>query len=120
MNAIKQTLRRVRSSQPERDHAQDLAGFSREQARATARELGISLTDDHWRVIDVLREHYGEHGPAPSGRELSDMLDMRFAAEGGRRWLRRLFPDGPVSQGMQIAGLPVPPRSEDSGFGVAY
>jgi tRNA 2-thiouridine synthesizing protein E len=47
------------------------------------------------------------------------MLDMRFAHEGGRRWLRKLFPEGPVFQGMQIAGLPVPPHTEDAGFGTA-
>nr|WP_201091533.1 hypothetical protein [Thiocystis minor] len=33
--------------------------------------------------------------------------------------MRRLFPQGPVTQGMRFAGLPVPAHSEDEGFGTA-
>jgi len=101
------------------DREQELAGWSREDGRRKAEELGIELTDAHWEVVDLLRAHYLEHGEPQSGRELSDMLDEHFADQGGRRYLRRLFPEGPVFQGLQIAGLPVPPYTEDEGFGVA-
>jgi len=45
------------------------------------------------------------------------MLDIEYAEQGGRKYLRRLFPEGPVAQGMRIAGLPVPPHTENEGFG---
>ena len=47
------------------------------------------------------------------------MLDEHYAEQGGRKYLRRLFPQGPVAQGMRIAGLPVPPHTEDEGFGIS-
>jgi tRNA 2-thiouridine synthesizing protein E len=120
MSDIKQVIENPDTSSPmQADRERDLEDWSRDRAQEKAAELGISLTDDHWAVIDVLREHYRDQGLAPDGRELGDLLDTRFAEEGGRRWLRKLFPEGPVFQGMQIAGLPVPPHTEDAGFGTA-
>lgn len=120
MADIKQVIENSDTSSPKRvDRERELEDWSPEQARHKAEELGIQLTDDHWRVIDGLRAHYLEHGLPRSGRDLGDMLDERFAEKGGRRYLRKLFPEGPVFQGLQIAGLPVPPHTEDAGFGVA-
>jgi len=120
MSDSKQVMENPDTSSPvQADRERDLADWSRAWATDKALELGITLTEAHWAVIDALREHYREHGLADDGRDLGDLLDSRFAHEGGRRWLRRLFPGGPVFQGMQIAGLPVPPHTEDSGFGTA-
>ena len=46
-----------------------------------------------------------------------EMLNEVFAGHGGRKYLWRLFPGGPVTQGLRIAGLPLPPHSGDKGFG---
>lgn len=120
MADIKHVIENPDTSSPLRaDRQQDLAEWSPEEGRRKAAELGVELGDEHWEVIDLLREHYLEHGMPESGRVVSDMLDTHFADRGGRRHLRRLFPEGPVLQGMQIAGLPVPPYTEDEGFGVA-
>jgi tRNA 2-thiouridine synthesizing protein E len=89
------------------------------QAQKTAEAEGIELTAAHLEVVQSLRDHYLEHGIAKSGRNLGDMLDDKFASQGGRKYLRVLFPRGPVAQGMRIAGLPVPANSEDDGFGTA-
>jgi len=101
------------------DRESEIADWTDDDARGKAHELGIELGDEHWEVVNLLRDHYLEHGPAESGRTLSDLLNEHFADRGGRRHLRRLFPEGPVLQGLQIAGLPVPPHTEDEGFGVA-
>lgn len=45
------------------------------------------------------------------------MLDIEYAEQGGRKYLHRLFPECPVAQGMRSAGLPVPPHTENEGFG---
>jgi tRNA 2-thiouridine synthesizing protein E len=94
-----------------------MSNWSEGQAQQTAKEEGIELTDAHMNVVQLLRDFYHEYGEVKSGRELGDMLDKLFASEGGRKYLRDLFPAGPVAQGMRIAGLPVPPHSEDDGFG---
>ncbi|WP_200241298.1 TusE/DsrC/DsvC family sulfur relay protein [Thiohalocapsa halophila] len=120
MTDIRQVIENPDTSSPvEADRERDLADWSPEWAKQKAEALGVTLTDEHWAVIDMLREYYREHGLVHDGRELGDMLDQRFADVGGRRWLRKLFPEGPVFQGMQIAGLPVPRHTEDEGFGTA-
>lgn len=120
MADIREVIENPDTSSPKRvDRERKLEDWRPEQARQKAEELGLQLTDAHWQVIDALREHYLEHGLPQSGRDLSDMLDERFAEQGGRRYLRKLFPEGPVFQGLQIAGLPVPAYTEDAGFGVA-
>lgn len=101
------------------DRELEFQDWTRHQGERTAESLGIAMSDEHWQVIDSLRGHYLEHGMPASGRDLSDRLAAEFAAQGGRRHLRRLFPQGPVLQGLKIAGLPVPPHTEDEGFGVA-
>jgi tRNA 2-thiouridine synthesizing protein E len=118
MADIRQVIDNPDTSSPvDADRERDLADWSPDWARQKAEALGVSLSDEHWAVIDLLREHYRQHGMADSGRDLGDMLAERFEAQGGRRYLRKLFPEGPVFQGMQIAGLEVPPYTEDEGFG---
>ncbi len=85
--------------------------------REMATRDGIALTNEHLGVIECLRDYYFEFGEAEKGRDLEEMLDEIFAGHGGRKYLWHLFPNGPVSQGMRIAGLPVPPHTGDAGFG---
>jgi tRNA 2-thiouridine synthesizing protein E len=96
-----------------------LRDWNEAQARKIASEAGIELTDAHLQVVQSLREHYREHGPTVSGRQLSEMLYDAYASEGGKKYLYNLFPKGPVKQGMLIAGLPAPAYTEDAGFGTA-
>lgn len=96
-----------------------LEAWSEERAQQYAAQEGIDLTDEHWVVVYCLREYYRLNGPPGHGRELEDMLNNRFSTQGGRKYLRRPFPNGPVAQGMRIAGLPVPAHTEDAGFGTS-
>ena len=97
----------------------DLQGWDEEQGQLTAKREDIQLTDEHWEVVYCLRDYYLQYGPAKNGRELGDMLDNKFADRGGRKYLRRLFPNGPVAKGMRIAGLNVPPHTENEVFGTS-
>ena len=85
--------------------------------REMAVKEGIVLTNEHLGVIECLRDYFLEFGDAEKGRDLEDMLNEVFAGHGGRKYLWHLFPSGPVTQGMRIAGLPVPPHTGDKGFG---
>ena len=102
----------------ERTHREELLdGLDESHVRDMASKEGIDLTDEHLGVIECLRDYYLELGEADNGRDLEEMLDEIFDGHGGRKYLWTLFPGGPVSQGMRIAGLPVPPHSGDKGFG---
>ncbi len=105
------------TSQQRSNREVELRVWDEEQARKVARDEGVELTDAHLQVVQLLRDYYREQGMPENGRELGDMLDNAFASQGGRKYLHRLFPEGPVAQGMRFANLPVPEHSEDSGFG---
>lgn len=78
-----------------------------EQAKNIASKLDIELTGAHLQVVHSLREHYREHGESESGQQLTDMLDNAFASQGGKKYLYRLFSEGPVS--LRVCALPVYP-----------
>jgi tRNA 2-thiouridine synthesizing protein E len=87
--------------------------FAKRQAEAE----GIFLSDEHWAIINYLRERYRGHGDARSAREILRELEEKFSDGHGRGILYELFPGGPVSQASRIAGLPLPPYSSDPSFG---
>jgi tRNA 2-thiouridine synthesizing protein E len=120
MADIKKVIDNPDTSSPRRtDRERELDDWDEAQGQRIAEQENIELTAEHWDVVHCLREYYLDHGEPESGRVLSDMLDERYADQGGRKYLRRLFPQGPVGQGMRIAGLPVPAYTEDDGFGVS-
>ncbi|KAF0101469.1 MAG: tRNA 2-thiouridine synthesizing protein E [bacterium] len=94
--------------------------WSREIAEELARKEGLTLTEVHWRVMRALQEFYARHEePAMNARALHDALDEAFHADGGIKYLYRLFPEGPLAQGCMLAGLQAPGGSRDQGFGSA-
>lgn len=90
--------------------------WSRDAALDMARDEGLTLEADHWKVLGALQEYFNrnEH---PNIRELHDALDEAFHASGGMKRLYALFPGGPVAQGCRLAGLPVPAGAVDKSFG---
>ncbi len=91
-------------------------GWHLEDAKQHAAAMGIEMTDAHWDVIRALQHYFARH-EFPNRRELSDALEERFYQQGGRKYLYRLFPGGPVAQGTIIAGLAAPAGSVDKSFG---
>ena len=87
-------------------------------AEQVAAEEGLELGPDHWRLIRNLQEYHARHEDSGiSVRELKDALNEAFHQQGGIRYLHRLLPGGPVTQGSRLAGLPVPPGAIDPSFG---
>lgn len=76
-------------------------------ARLFAADEEILLTDDHWRVVRFIREWHGEHGVAPSSRDVDIFLKGNGAP---RNFLYELFPCGYVQQACKIAGMKSPVR----------
>lgn len=95
----------------------ELDPWSEEIAHKLAKQEGLELTPERMEVVRYLRDHYEECGPSTSGRVLLHCMEDEFTRQGGRPYLYRLFPGGPVSQGSRIAGLPLPAYSSDRSFG---
>ncbi len=101
-------------NQPSYPNAPD--DWSPETAVEHAKEEQIELTSDHWEELAALQEYYAKHERV-NLRELSDALEERFHAKGGKRYLFSLFPGGPIAQGCRLAGLEMPRGAVDQGFG---
>lgn len=100
------------TAQDNNRHLSGLSYWSIIVAYGLAAAEGIKLTDGHFEVIDYLREDYTRHGPRQHSGQLLDALERRFREYGGIRYVNQLFPHGPLSQAMKIAGLPLPEHRE--------
>ena len=94
--------------------------WSRNKSEQLAKHEGISLTDQHWHVIDYLRKTYLEHGLPRFARTTARALNRQFAAQGGNKYLYSLFAGGPVTQGSRLANLRAPACATDISFGTCY
>lgn len=87
-------------------------------ARDQAAREKLDLTTDHWVVISALQAYYAKTEEIDRNlREMHDMLEERFHAKGGMKYLYGLFPGGPIAQGCRLAGLKAPAIAVDKGFG---
>ena len=60
------------------------------------------LTEDHWKVINYLRDYYQKFGIAPMIRKLCKETGFTL------KYIYELFPSGPAKGACKIAGLPKP------------
>lgn len=80
------------------DHSQ----WNKEIAVAIAAEEGITLTDDHWKVLDYILSDYAEKGVIPGMRRINKVGGIPT------KELYALFPGGPIKKAARISGLPKP------------
>ncbi len=92
--------------------------WTREAAQETAKQEGLTPTDEHWEVIRALQNYYARHAEgAINMRELHDALDEKFHIRGGLKHLYEILPGGPIAQGCRLAGLKAPFMASDASFG---
>ena len=60
------------------------------------------LTEEHWKVVNYLREYYIEFGVAPMIRKLCKSTGFKLNK------IYELFPSGPAKGACKVAGLPKP------------
>jgi TusE/DsrC/DsvC family sulfur relay protein len=78
-------------------------------AAVMAKEDDCELTENHWEVINFLREYYEEYQIAPAVRVLTKAIGKKLGADkGNSKYLYELFPYGPAKQACKYAGLPKP------------
>lgn len=87
----------------------DASQWNEEIAAHMASKEGITLSDEHWEVINYSRKFYFEYGMAPMVRLLMKYMKEHCGPEkSSEDYLYKLFPQGPSRQGCRIAGLPEP------------
>jgi TusE/DsrC/DsvC family sulfur relay protein len=78
-------------------------------AEAMANAEDCKLTDEHWDIINFLREYYEEYQIAPAVRVLTKAVGKKLGKDkGNSKYLYELFPYGPGKQACKYAGLPKP------------
>ena len=87
----------------------NLSDWDEDVANELAKEEGIDMSDNHWEVVNFLREYYDEYQIAPAVRVLTKAIGKKLGPEkGNSKYLYELFPYGPAKQACKIAGLPKP------------
>ena len=93
------------------DYLLNLDDWNIELAQHIASLEQITMTDDHWEVVNFIREFYIEFNTSPAVRMLVKAVGKKLGAEkGNSRYLYSLFPKGPAKQATRIAGLPKPAK----------
>jgi tRNA 2-thiouridine synthesizing protein E len=82
--------------------------WDREVAAAIAAAEGLTLTQDHWDLIDFLRDAYFNHnGEQPNNRAILKAMQEKWTGRKvDNKTLFDLFPGNPSKQAGKIAGLP--------------
>ena len=76
-------------------------------ARALAEEEGVELTNEHFQVIEYLRDEYlNNGGNQPMERAILKDMGKRLGKKVTSKDMYKLFPKAPSKQGNKIAGLP--------------
>jgi TusE/DsrC/DsvC family sulfur relay protein len=77
--------------------------WSEALAEVIAKTEDVSeLTEDHWKVINYLRDYYQQFGIAPMIRKLCKETGYPL------KDIYEMFPSGPAKGACKIAGLPKP------------
>ena len=61
----------------------NLADWNKDIAEYIAAEEKVPLTDNHWEVINFLRDYYNEYQIAPAVRVLTKAIGKQFGEEKG-------------------------------------
>lgn len=80
----------------------DRAQWSREVAIELAKDEGIELTDEHWKVLDFIEKDFAEKQAVPGMRRMNKIGGITT------KDLYRLFPNGPIKKAARISGFPKP------------
>ena len=93
----------------EEGYLANLNDWNKDLAEAMATEDKINLSEDHWEIINFLREYYEEYQIAPAVRVLTKAVGKKLGKEkGNSKYLYELFPYGPGKQACKFAGLAKP------------
>ena len=81
----------------------DPAAWTRDLAVAFASDEGVTeVTEEHWKIIEYLRDYYQQFQVAPMVRKLCKETGVTL------KHMYELFPSGPAKGACKLSGLPKP------------
>jgi tRNA 2-thiouridine synthesizing protein E len=76
--------------------------WDEELARVLAEQIGLTLSDEHWKAIRFLRQDFADQGETATLRRVSTRAEIPV------KRLFALFPQKPAKKMAYVAGLPKP------------
>jgi len=93
----------------EEGYITNLPDWTPELAEVIAKSEEVEMGEEHWAVVNFLRDYYEEYQIAPAVRVLIKSIKKSMGPEvGNNKYMYELFPYGPAKQACKIAGLPKP------------
>jgi len=87
----------------------NLADWNKQIAVELAAQEKITLTDNHWEIIQLVRDFYQRYQHSPEMRPLVKFTQQQLGEKKGTSlYLLSLFPNSPAKLACKIAGLPRP------------
>lgn len=87
----------------------DLDEWDEAVAAALAQQETLSLSAEHWEILQLLRAFYSEFQLSPANRPLIKYVALKLGPEKGNSLhLNRLFNGTPAKLAAKLAGLPKP------------
>lgn len=87
-------------------HLQD---WTPKVAKLIATQEDITLTEQHWQIIELLRQFYQQFQLSPVNRPLAKYLSQHLGKEqASSLQLNLLFKGSPAKLAAKLAGLPKP------------
>jgi len=81
--------------------------WDKDVAMALAAIEGIELTQEHWDLLEYLRDEYqNNNNSQPMERQINKDMGKRWGKTITSKDLYKLFPLAPSKQGNRVAGLP--------------
>ena len=87
----------------------DLTDWSPAVAESLAEREEIRLSNEHWEILQLLRDFYAEFQLSPATRPLIKYVALKLGPDKGNSLhLNRLFNGTPAKLAAKLAGLPKP------------
>jgi len=87
----------------------ELGDWSEAVAEALAAQEELTLSAEHWEILQLLRAFYREFQLSPATRPLIKYVALKLGPEKGNSLhLNRLFKGTPAKLAAKLAGLPKP------------
>ena len=84
----------------------DVNDWTKEIAEEIFKEEDIDPTQEHWDIIDYVREQVIDEGAEPNERGIMKAMGKKWGRKVSSKEMYEMFPGMPSKQGLKIGGLP--------------